>query len=296
MLIKAAGGGGGRGMKVARDESELRQLLPLAQSEAKAYFGNDAVYLERYLAHPRHIEIQIMADGQGHAIHLGERDCSLQRSHQKLLEETPSPALNAEQRRRLGDIATKAMRKLNYRGAGTIEFLYEDGEFFFIEMNTRLQVEHPITEMISGIDIVREQIRIASGAPLSWSQDEVKLSRPRHRVPHQRRASGDLHPVARPHHRLPCAGRPRRAHRQRALSGLQGAAQLRQPGLEADRSRHQPQRVPSCGCGAPSRNTSSPGSRPPSRSISASMLAPDFINGAYDIHWLEKFVGRGETS
>src|ERR1700722_1814195 len=176
MLIKAAGGGGGRGMKVARDESELRRLLPLAQSEGKAYFGNDAVYLERYPAHPRHIEIQIMADGQGHVIHLGERDCSLQRSHQKILEETPSPALNAEQRRRLGEVATKAMRKLNYRGAGTIEFLYEDGEFFFIEMNTRLQVEHPISEMISGVDIVREQIRIASGAPLSWSQDEVKLS------------------------------------------------------------------------------------------------------------------------
>jgi acetyl-CoA carboxylase, biotin carboxylase subunit len=176
VLVKAAGGGGGRGMKVVRDERELRQLLPLAQSEAKAYFNNDAVYLERYLDRPRHIEIQILADGQGNAIHLGERDCSLQRSHQKLLEETPSPALNAEQRNRLGEIATRAMRTLGYRGAGTIEFLYEDGEFFFIEMNTRLQVEHPISEMISGVDIVREQIRIASGAPLDLRQVDVKLS------------------------------------------------------------------------------------------------------------------------
>src|SRR5262249_39159601 len=141
----------------------------------KAYFGNDAVYLERYLETPRHIEIQLLADGQGNAIHIGERDCSLQRSHQKLLEETPSPALNARERDRLGSIAAAALKKLSYRGAGTIEFLYEEGDFYFIEMNTRLQVEHPISEMISGIDIVREQIRIASGAPLELRQADVKL-------------------------------------------------------------------------------------------------------------------------
>src|SRR6266436_5612393 len=176
VLIKAAGGGGGRGMKVAQDERDLRQLLPMAQNEAKAYFGNDAVYLERYLQRPRHIEIQILADGRGNVIHLGERDCSLQRSHQKLLEEAPSPALNAKQRDRLGQVATNAMRKLGYRGAGTLEFLFEDGEFFFIEMNTRLQVEHPISEAISGIDIVREQIRIAGGAELGYRQEDVVLN------------------------------------------------------------------------------------------------------------------------
>ena len=176
VLVKAAAGGGGRGMKVARSAEDFELAIRTARSEAKAAFGNDSVYLEKYLAKPRHIEFQVFGDGKGDAIHLGERDCSLQRRHQKILEEAPSPALNAEQRQTMGSIVAKAMQKLNYRGAGTVEFLYEDGEFFFIEMNTRLQVEHPVTEMITGLDLVIEQIRIASGAPLSISQNEFTFS------------------------------------------------------------------------------------------------------------------------
>ncbi|MBX3523400.1 MAG: acetyl-CoA carboxylase biotin carboxylase subunit, partial [Xanthobacteraceae bacterium] len=176
LLVKAAAGGGGRGMKVARDEASLGEALSSARSEAKAAFGDDAVYLERYLEKPRHIEIQVFGDGKGNAIHLGERDCSLQRRHQKVFEESPSPALNREMRGEIGEICAKAMRELKYSGAGTIEFLYENGEFFFIEMNTRIQVEHPVTEMITGLDLVSEQIRIASGASLSVTQDEVQFS------------------------------------------------------------------------------------------------------------------------
>ena len=176
VLVKAAAGGGGRGMKVARSAEDFELAIRTARSEAKAAFGNDSVYLEKYLAKPRHIEFQVFGDGKGNAIHLGERDCSLQRRHQKILEEAPSPALNAEQRQTMGSIVAKAMQKLNYRGAGTVEFLYEDGEFFFIEMNTRLQVEHPVTEMITGLDLVIEQIRIASGAPLSITQSEFAFS------------------------------------------------------------------------------------------------------------------------
>ena len=176
VLIKAAAGGGGRGMKVARSADELDIALKTARAEAKAAFGDDSVYIEKYLSKPRHIEVQVFGDGKGNAIHLGERDCSLQRRHQKVLEEAPSPALNAEQRKTIGTTVAKAMQKLKYRGAGTVEFLYEDGEFFFIEMNTRLQVEHPVTEMITGLDLVIEQIRIASGAPLTLTQEEVTFS------------------------------------------------------------------------------------------------------------------------
>jgi acetyl-CoA carboxylase, biotin carboxylase subunit len=176
VLVKAAAGGGGRGMKVARTPEDFDLAIKTARSEAKAAFGDDSVYLEKYLAKPRHIEFQVFGDGKGNAIHLGERDCSLQRRHQKILEEAPSPALNAEQRQSMGVVVAKAMQKLKYRGAGTVEFLYEDGEFYFIEMNTRLQVEHPVTEMITGLDLVIEQIRIASGAPLSISQSEFALS------------------------------------------------------------------------------------------------------------------------
>ncbi len=175
VLVKAAAGGGGRGMKIARTADDLPIALSTARAESKAAFGDDALYLEKYLARPRHIEIQVIGDGKGNAVHLGERDCSLQRRHQKLLEETPSPALNEGQRREIGEIVAKAMRKLKYRNAGTVEFLYEDGQFFFIEMNTRLQVEHPVTEMVTGIDIVIEQIRIASGGGLSFSQDDVRF-------------------------------------------------------------------------------------------------------------------------
>ena len=175
VLIKATAGGGGRGMKVARDAAELSRMLPIARNEAASFFGCGEVYLERHLERPRHIEVQILGDGQGGIIHLGERDCSLQRSHQKILEETPSPALNRYERERLGDLAAAALRELRYKSAGTLEFLYQQGEFFFIEMNTRLQVEHPITEMVSGIDIVREQLRIAAGSPLGYRQSDIKL-------------------------------------------------------------------------------------------------------------------------
>jgi acetyl-CoA carboxylase biotin carboxylase subunit len=175
VLVKAAAGGGGRGMKVARGKDDLLNALHTARSEAKAAFDSDAVYLEKYLEKPRHIEIQVFGDGQGNAVHLGERDCSLQRRHQKVWEEGPSPALNAEERARIGAVCAQAMRDLRYTGAGTIEFLYEDGEFYFIEMNTRIQVEHPVTEMITGMDLVNEQIRIAAGAPLSVMQEEVSF-------------------------------------------------------------------------------------------------------------------------
>ena len=176
VLIKAASGGGGRGMKVANSKDGLAEAFSSARSEAKAAFGDDTVYLERYLDNPRHIEIQVIADAHGNVAHLGERECSVQRRHQKLLEEAPSPALTPKQRAEIGKIAAEATRAMGYLGLGTMEFLYEDGAFFFIEMNTRLQVEHPITEAITGIDLVVEQINIASGAPLSFTQDEVRFN------------------------------------------------------------------------------------------------------------------------
>jgi len=175
VLIKASAGGGGRGMKVARSEEELFEALTTARTEAGAAFGDDAVYIEKYLEKPRHIEVQLMGDGMGNAIHLGERDCSLQRRHQKVWEEAHSPALNADQREKIGSIVANAMAELGYSGAGTVEFLYENGEFYFIEMNTRLQVEHPVTEAITGIDLVHEQIRVASGGGLSHTQSEIRF-------------------------------------------------------------------------------------------------------------------------
>ena len=176
VLIKAAAGGGGRGMKVANNADELDMALKTARAEAKAAFGDDSVYMEKYLQKPRHIEIQVFGDGKGNAVHLGERDCSLQRRHQKVWEEAMSPALNAAQRERIGGVVSRAMQKLHYRGAGTVEFLYEDGEFYFIEMNTRLQVEHPVTEAVTGLDLVLEQLRVAAGNGLSVKQDEVTLT------------------------------------------------------------------------------------------------------------------------
>ncbi|MEL7728685.1 acetyl-CoA carboxylase biotin carboxylase subunit [Citromicrobium bathyomarinum] len=175
VLVKAASGGGGRGMKVVPSEDLLEGLMSQAKNEAKSAFGDDTVYLEKYLGNPRHIEFQVFGDGKGNAIHLGERDCSLQRRHQKVLEEAPSPVLSTEERNRMGEICAQAMRDMAYRGAGTIEFLWENGEFFFIEMNTRLQVEHPVTEAITGVDLVREQIRIAEGKPLSVTQEEIEF-------------------------------------------------------------------------------------------------------------------------
>ncbi|MEM7462911.1 MAG: acetyl-CoA carboxylase biotin carboxylase subunit [Pseudomonadota bacterium] len=176
VLIKAASGGGGRGMKVAQTENDIGEALQTARSEAGAAFGDDAVYIEKYLAKPRHIEIQVLGDGKGGGIHLGERDCSLQRRHQKVWEEANSPALNEEQRGKIGGICARAVQGLGYSGAGTVEFLYENGEFYFIEMNTRLQVEHPVTEMITRIDLVNEQLRIASGSGMSVTQEEIAFT------------------------------------------------------------------------------------------------------------------------
>ena len=176
VLVKAAAGGGGRGMKVVENAAMLEGAFRQARAEAKAAFGHDAVYIEKYLQNPRHIEFQVFGDGRGNAIHLGERDCSLQRRHQKVLEEAPSPVLCAAERERMGSICAKAMADMGYRGAGTIEFLWENDEFYFIEMNTRLQVEHPVTEMLTGMDLVKEQIRVAAGLPLSRTQDQVKLN------------------------------------------------------------------------------------------------------------------------
>jgi acetyl-CoA carboxylase biotin carboxylase subunit len=175
VLIKAASGGGGKGMKVVRKEEELKEAFSTARSEAKANFGDDTVYIEKYLEKPRHIEIQIFGDKHGNAVHLGERDCSTQRRHQKLVEEAPSPVLTEEQRNQIGNLAADTVQKMGYVGAGTIEFLYEDGNFYFMEMNTRIQVEHPVTEMITGFDLIAEQIRVAAGEPLSMNRDQVRF-------------------------------------------------------------------------------------------------------------------------
>jgi len=292
VLIKAAGGGGGKGMKVAETPAELEAMLPVARTEARVNFGNDEVYLEKYLARPRHIEVQILADGHGNVVHLGERDCSLQRNHQKLVEEAPSPALNRAAREEIGRTACAAIARLGYRSAGTLEFLYEDGGFYFIEMNTRLQVEHPVTEMISGIDIVREQIRVAADAPLSFEQSDLELWG--HAIECRINAENpttfapspgvidDYHPPGGlgvrvdsglyagyrvpPHYdslvaklivhgtsRNECLMRLRRALEEFVITGIETTISLHARLVED----------------------------------------PDFINGDYDIHWLERFVERG---
>ena len=293
VLVKAAAGGGGKGMKVANARGEMAQALALARAEAKANFGNDAVYIEKYLSHPRHIEMQILADSHGNVIHLGERDCSLQRRHQKLLEEAPSPALNASQRAWIGDTALAAMRRFGYRSAGTLEFLFQDGEFYFIEMNTRLQVEHPVSEMITGIDLVREQIRVATGATLSLAQKDVKFTG--HAIECRINAED-------PNTFMPSPGRVTDYH---APGGL---------GVRVDSALYAGYRVPSYYDSliaklivhGTSRNeclmrlrraleefviggieTSIPLHR-------RLIAAPDFINGDYDIRWLERFVEARE--
>ncbi len=175
IIIKASGGGGGRGMRVVHSEASLTSAITVTQAEARAAFNNDVVYMEKFLEHPRHVEVQILADNHGSAVHLGERDCSMQRRHQKVVEEAPAPGITPEQREHIGERCVRACQEIGYRSAGTFEFLYEDGEFYFIEMNTRLQVEHPVTEMVTGIDIVKEQLRIASGEKLSFTQDDIKI-------------------------------------------------------------------------------------------------------------------------
>lgn len=244
VLIKAAGGGGGRGMQIVRSADEVEDAYRMARTEAKASFRNDTVYMEKFLEKPRHIEVQVFADGQGGAVHLGERDCSLQRRHQKVLEEARSPALNDEAREKIGKIAADAVRRIGYRNAGTIEFLYEEGEFYFIEMNTRLQVEHPVTEMITGIDMVREQIRVAAGSPLSFEQSDITFEghaiecritaeHPETFVPSPGRIT-DYHPPGGMSVRVEF----------RPLCRIHDPAALRQPGSQTDRAWRQPQRMP----------------------------------------------------
>jgi acetyl-CoA carboxylase, biotin carboxylase subunit len=291
VLVKASGGGGGRGMKVARDADELRQQIPLAQAEAKAFFGNDEVYFEKYLDRPRHIEMQILGDGQGNAVHLGERDCSLQRKHQKILEEAPSPVLSPEQRARIGAIAVEAIAKLNYRGAGTLEFLFQDDTFAFIEMNTRIQVEHPVSEMISGIDLVREQIRIAAGGRLDYDQSQIKLTG--HAIECRINAEN-------PATFMPSPGKVTNYH---APGGF---------GVRIDSALYQGYTVPSQYDSLVSKLVVHGRDRQEclmrlARALheyvivgietniplhQALLTEPDFISGNYDIHWLERFVER----
>jgi acetyl-CoA carboxylase biotin carboxylase subunit len=290
VLLKAAAGGGGKGMKVANNPGELMESLAMAKAEAKAAFGNDQMYMEKYLSHPRHIEIQILADNHGNAVHLGERDCSLQRRHQKVLEEAPSPALNADQRAEIGEIAVKAVKAMGYRSVGTIEFLFQDGKFYFIEMNTRLQIEHPISEMITGIDLVREQIRVASGAPLGFSQSDISFTG--HAFECRINAED---PVT----FMPSPGLITDFH---AAGGL---------GVRVDSALYAGYKVPSnydsliakLVVHGKTRNEALMRAR---RALEEMVIlgvktniplhqrlvtAPDFINGDYDIRWLEKFVG-----
>jgi acetyl-CoA carboxylase biotin carboxylase subunit len=290
VLIKAVAGGGGRGMKVVENAEAAAEAFSLARAEAKAAFSNDSVYLEKYLARPRHIEIQVLGDGLGAGIHLGERDCSLQRRHQKVLEEAPSPALNAEQRHRIGELAADAVRKLKYRGAGTMEFLYQDGDFYFIEMNTRLQVEHPITEAVTGIDLVREQIRIASGSPLGLTQKDIVIQG--HAIECRINAEN-------PETFVPCPGLVTEYH---APGGL---------GVRVDSGLYAGYSIPPYYDSMVAKLIVNGGSRNEClmrlrRSLEEFVIGgidtttalhqriigeQAFIDGDYDIHWLEKLVG-----
>ncbi len=251
VLVKAVAGGGGRGMKVIDAPENAAEQFSMAKVEAKAAFGNDAMYLEKYLGKPRHIEIQVLGDGKGGGVHLGERDCSLQRRHQKVLEEAPSPALNTEQRNRIGELAADAVRKLKYRGAGTFEFLFQDGEFYFIEMNTRLQVEHPITEAVTGIDLVREQIRIAAGGDLGFKQSDIRITGyAGYSIPPYYDSMIAKLIVSGPS-RNECLMRLRRSLEEFVISGIETTIPLQQRIIRQQ----------------------------------------EFIDGDYDIHWLEKLVG-----
>ena len=294
VLIKATAGGGGRGMKVANSQADLSLALSTARTEAKTAFGNDQVYMEKYLQKPRHIELQILADSHGHVIHLGERDCSLQRRHQKVWEEAGSPALNAQQRDDIGAIVTNALKKLGYLGAGTIEFLFEEGKFYFIEMNTRLQVEHPITEAITGIDIVREQIRIAAGGALEMTQNDVAFSG--HAIECRINAEN-------PFTFTPSPGTITQFH---APGGL---------GVRFDSAMYDGYRIPPYYDSLAGKLIVHGRNRNEclmrlKRALDELVVGgiettiplfqklvrePDIINGDYHIHWLEQFLARGES-
>ncbi|MGQ0664884.1 MAG: acetyl-CoA carboxylase biotin carboxylase subunit [Pseudomonadota bacterium] len=290
VLVKAASGGGGKGMKAARGAADLAVAFGLARQEAAANFGSDTVYLEKYLGHPRHIEIQVLADSHGNVVHLGERDCSLQRAHQKVIEESPSPALDDAERDRIGAIVCRALKDLQYRNAGTLEFLYEDGRFFFIEMNTRLQVEHPVTEMVCGLDLVREQIRIAAGAPILFRQEHVRFNghaiecrinaeHPRTFRPSPGQVS-DYHPPGGPGLRVDSAlyaGYRVPSHYDSLVAKLIAHGATRNECLlRLKRGLHE--------YVIGGIETTLPLHR---RLVQAQAV----IDGAYDVHWLEKFAG-----
>jgi acetyl-CoA carboxylase, biotin carboxylase subunit len=293
VIIKATAGGGGRGMKVAKSEAELEIALSTAQTEAKAAFGNEEVYVEKYLSLPRHIEVQVLGDGQGSAIHLGERDCSLQRRHQKIWEEAHSPALNAVQREQIGARVAKAMQEMSYEGVGTIEFLYENGEFYFIEMNTRLQVEHPVTEAITGLDLVQEQIRVATGAVLAHKQSDIQFSG--HAIECRINAEN-------PKTFTPSPGRVDAVHFPGGL------------GVRIDSAIYDGYKIPPyydsligklivfgktrTECMMRLRRAMGEfvieGVETTIPLFQRLLAEPDIIDGHYDIHWLEKYLARGE--
>jgi len=291
VIIKATAGGGGRGMKLARDASELQSAFRTARAESKAAFDNDAVYIEKYLGQPRHIEVQVFGDGKGGAVHLGERDCSLQRRHQKVLEEAPGPAIDAETRARIGGICAEAVARIGYSGAGTVEFLYENGDFFFIEMNTRLQVEHPVTEAVFGVDLVREQIRVAAGMPLSFAQDSLAVQG--HAI--EVRINAEKLP-----HFNPCPGRVDTYH---APGGL---------GVRMDSALYSGYRIPPHYDSLIAKLIVTGRDRPEALArlnralgeliidgvdstvplFRALLDEPAVLRGDYDIHWLERFLAE----
>ncbi len=291
VLIKAAAGGGGKGMKVARKPAEMEEAYTLARNEALAAFGNDEVYMEKYLSNPRHIEVQLLGDAQGGAVHFGERDCSIQRRHQKVIEEAPSPGLNSSEREEIGRLGAHVIRQLGYRGVGTIEFLYENGKFYFIEMNTRLQIEHTISEMITGIDLVREQIRVASGLPLNFSQEDITFSG--HAIECRINAEN-------PETFIPCPGK---------IDGYHPPGGL---GVRVDSALYDGYRVPPHydsliaklivhganrnECLLRLRRALEEfviGGIDTTLPLHRRLVAEhDFINGDYDIHWLEDFLER----
>ncbi len=292
VLIKAAGGGGGRGMQIVQSADEVEDAYRMARTEAKASFQNDTVYMEKFLEKPRHIEVQVFADGQGGAVHLGERDCSLQRRHQKVLEEARSPALTNASREKIGKIASDAVRRIGYRNAGTIEFLYENGEFYFIEMNTRLQVEHPVTEMITGIDMVREQIRVAAGSPLSFEQSDITFEG--HAI--ECRITAEHPETFAPSPGLITDYHPPGGISVRVDSGLYAGYSI---------PPHYDSLVAKLIVHGASRNECLMRLR---RSLEEFVIGGidttiplhakiidnlDFVNGDYDIHWLERFVADG---